>query len=575
VSAEIDRPAPSARTSANSPDAALITALHSLRALGRFEEAASMVRVADAGSMAGKLTPRGHAAAGPALAAVSDYAAAQVHLMLASVEPALAPAALAQLAELAWIEHDHARGRALALAGLALDPSQRNCRIQLHRNENARSLRRESGADTQLDGGLAHVAGFADPQGNAGDRALADAVQRCFAGAPALTGPPARRAGDAAASGETRGGWHELHVHQLFDERRLAEVNATQGLVVGGGGLFLPDAAPNGNSGWQWNISDAVLARIEVPLVVWAVGYNVFEGQTFEGQTFEGRPDDGPAFGELAPGRADSSSGRFARSLRALVERSAFVGMRNHGSVDRVRELLPDELADRVGWQPCPTAITDLLADPPSPIQPTEPDRPGSASPPPGVVLLNCAYDRAGRRFGDDYGAFLGGLRDWVLRTRERADVWYAAHCADDERFVSDLRREHGITLPVIALYDLTPAQIYQQYRQAQLVVGMRGHAATIPFGCGTPIVSLTSHPKLGYFLDDIDRPQWGLQVRDPHLGDRLWDVTCDVLDNAPAVAADIAEIRRKLAKVTAHNLSSLPEQLHPAQLIGQDETSE
>jgi hypothetical protein len=79
----------------------------------------------------------------------------------------------------------------------------------------------------------------------------------------------------------------------------------------------------------------------------------------------------------------------------------------------------------------------------------------------------------------------------------------------------------------------------------------------------------------LGYFLDDIDRPQWGLQVRDPHLGDRLWDVTCDVLDNAPAVAADIAEIRRKLAKVTAHNLSSLPEQLHPAQLIGQDETSE
>ena len=538
-------PAPGpALGSPSGPDADLITALRSLRELGRFEDAAALVRAADAVAPAARMSAEAHAAAGPALAAVSEYAAAGVHLLLASTDPVLAPAALGRLAELAWIEHDHPRGRAFALAGLALDPSHRVCRIQLQRNENERSIPRDSGSGER---GLSHAAFFADPQGNAGDRVLTDAVRRCFTGAPAL-----------GAGDNPNPSWHDVHVHQLFDERRLAEVNATDGLIVGGGGLFLPDTSPNGNSGWQWNIADDVLARITVPLVVFAVGYNMFEGQTFEGRD-DGRTSDGE----------QTAGSRFARSLRALVERSTFVGLRNHGSVQRVRELLPTHLADRVGWQPCPTAITDLLPDAPGRTDPS-----GTPSAP-GPVLLNCAYDRAGRRFGDGYGTFLSQLRDWVVQTRERADIQYAAHCVDDERFVGDLRREYGITLPVIPMYDLAPDRIHEYYRRARLVVGMRGHAGMIPFGCGTPIISLISHPKLGYFLADIERPEWGIGVRDPHLAARLGELTSELLDNGPAVKADIAAIQLKLAVVTAKNLESLPAALRPARGLGQDEASE
>jgi hypothetical protein len=42
----------------------------------------------------------------------------------------------------------------------------------------------------------------------------------------------------------------------------------------------------------------------------------------------------------------------------------------------------------------------------------------------------------------------------------------------------------------------------------------MRGHAGMIPFGCGTPIISLVSHPKMAYFLADIERPEWGVRPR-------------------------------------------------------------
>jgi polysaccharide pyruvyl transferase WcaK-like protein len=145
----------------------------------------------------------------------------------------------------------------------------------------------------------------------------------------------------------------------------------------------------------------------------------------------------------------------------------------------------------------------------------------------------------------------------------------------DDERLVGDLRREYGLTLPVIAMYDLSPAEIHRHYRRAALVVGMRGHASMIPFGCGTPIISLISHPKLRYFLDDIDRPQWGVSVRDPHLAGRLRELTTTLLDAGPAVAADIAGLRRRLADVTRQNLRSLPPSLSRSRRLGQDEKGE
>ena len=499
----------------------LTPVLRSLRELGRFDDAAALVRGADSARMSSHL----HSAAGTALAAVSEYAQASTHLLLASPDPALAPSALARLAELAWIEHDYVRGEVFAIEGLAIDPSNRECREQLNRNQAGLSAPLEADRDRRPSGALAHAGSFPGPQGNAGELVLADALRRCFR---ADVGP---------------GSWHDVHVHQLFDEHSLAQVNAADALIIGGGGLFLPDASPNGNSGWQWNIADDVLRRIDVPLVVFGVGYNMFEGQQFSG------------FG----------GGRFRHSLRTLVERSAFVGLRNHGSVNRVRELLPDHLAERVRWQPCPTTITRRVGgDVTDLARPDDPDQSGA-------VLLNCAFDRAGRRFGNGYGRFLSQLRDWVLSTRERAPVRYVAHSVDDEKFVVDLRREHGLTLPVIAMYDLTVPEIRAVYRRARLVVGMRGYAGLIPFGCGTPIISLITHPKLAYFLDDIDRSDWGISIRDPRLGGRLHELTVDLLDSRAEVVADIGRIQQRLHEVTTRNLRSLPATLRSGGRIGQD----
>lgn len=472
------------------------------RGRGRHDEAVALLGDAVAGRPD---LPRCHETLGVCLMALSRYEEAETHLLLATASPDFAPRAFGQLARLAWLLGRTADARGYALAGLESDPTDANCRAWYARTSGMVIPDRPT-AGAPPGEQLAHVALFADGEENAGDKVLPEAVRSCFT---TDTGPDR---------------WHQQHAHLLVDEAALERLNARRAVIVGGGGLFLPDTAPNGNSGWQWNIPDDVLARITTPLAVFAVGYNVFDGQRYRRE-------------------------RFAASLRALVERSAFFGLRNHGSVARVRELLPESLRDKVRYQPCPTTVARHLD-------------PGLAEPAvrEDTVLINCAYDRAGLRFGHDYGHFLAEMAAAIRTVSVSAEVRYAAHMPADERFVDDLRREHGLTLPVEPLYRLSNDAIRDLYRRTRLVIGMRGHAGMIPFGCGTPVISLVSHPKLAYFLADIDRPDWGVSVHERALGARLAERARAVLADHPAAVSDVHDRQRMLWSVTRDNLARLRE---------------
>lgn len=470
------------------------------RQQGRYDEAVDVL----APVVADRLdAPRCHETLGVCLMALSRYDEAEAHLLLAAASPDVAPRAFAQLARLAWIRGQQEAAHTYARDGLETDPSDAGCHSWYVRTRPPAGEPPETAPAGEQ---LAHVALFAEGQENAGDKVLPEAVRMCF---DTDTGP--RR-------------WYQQPVHRLVDETALEQLNARRGVVVGGGGLFLPDTSPNGNSHWQWNVPDDVLARVTAPLAVFAVGYNVFDGQLYRRR-------------------------RFAESLRALVERSAFFGLRNHGSVERVRELLPAELVDRVRYQPCPTTVARRLV--PGWSDPAERS---------DTVLVNCAYDRAGLRFGHDYGHFLAEMATALRSIGERAEVRYAAHMPADEKFVHDLRRIHGLTLPVEPLYDMSNNAIRALYAQSRLVVGMRGHAGMIPFGCGTPILSLVSHPKLAYFLADIDRREWGLSVHDRELGFRLAERAAAILDDHPAAVADVHDRQDLLWKITRTNVAELRE---------------
>lgn len=343
-----------------------------------------------------------------------------------------------------------------------------------------------------------------DRQGNAGDKLLPETVRLGF------------------GADTTSRRWHSVHAHRYFDEAAVARVNARRGLVIGGGGLFIPDTMPNGNSAWQWNVPDEHLRAVDVPIMVYAVGFNAFDGQSYR-------------------------AGRFRESLRLLVEKSSFFGLRNHGSIAKVRAMLPAHLHDRVRFQPCPTTVSRQLV--PGWTDPADRE---------DTVLLNAAYDRAGLRFGHDYGHFLGEIAKAVRSIGAHTEVRCVAHSLDDEKIAFDLRREYGISLPVVPMYDFDNDEIRDLYARTRLVIGMRGHAGMIPFGVGTPIVSLISHPKMAYFLADIERPEWGVSVHDKDLGAVLTERALGILDDHAGTVADVHGRQRELWKVTEANAADI-----------------
>ncbi|MEF9905950.1 glycosyltransferase [Streptomyces sp. P9-A2] len=440
-----------------------------------------------------------HEVLGHALMSVSRYDEAKAQLLLAAAAPNRAATAYARLAQMAWVHGDDTASLRHATAGISIDPTHRSSRLWAQRAASVPARELGSAEDQ-----LAHVAFYMDRQGNAGDKLLPETVRLGF-------GPDT-----------TSRRWHSVHAHRLFDEAALERVNARRGLVIGGGGLFIPDTMPNGNSAWQWNVPDEHLRAIDVPIMVYAVGFNAFDGQSYR-------------------------AGRFRESLRLLVEKSAFFGLRNHGSIAKVRAMLPDHLHDRVRFQPCPTTVSrQLVAGWQDPAKRDD------------TVLLNAAYDRAGLRFGHDYGHFLAEIAKAVRGIGAHTEVQCVAHSLDDERIAFDLRREHGISLPVIPMYDFDNDAIRELYARTRLVIGMRGHAGMIPFGVGTPIISLISHPKMAYFLADIERPEWGVSVHERNLGAVLTERATGILDRHAATVADVHERQQSLWKVTEANAADL-----------------
>ena len=108
---------------------------------------------------------------------------------------------------------------------------------------------------------------------------------------------------------------------QLWEEISAEDINSinqeTDGIVIGGGGLLLRDQAGSSTdlSGWQWNISVENIKKIDVPVAVFAIGYNRFRNQK-----------------EFNP--------KFSENINALVGKSGFFGLRNNGSIRRMADYV-------------------------------------------------------------------------------------------------------------------------------------------------------------------------------------------------------------------------------------------
>jgi len=286
--------------------------------------------------------------------------------------------------------------------------------------------------------------------------------------------------------------WVKLEVSAPVDDSNFSDLSASDAIVVGGGGLFLRDTNANQVSGWQWAIPSESLERLQTPLVVWAVGYNRFRGQ--------------PDFDEV-----------FKSNVKTLVGKAIFTGLRNRGSIEAISRYLEPELRSRLSFQPCPTVhLARLYGMPESALAEGKPN-----------IAFNAAFDRRLLRFGTPQEE--NRIMTQIARAlRELASrgwkVSVVLHLPTDAAAIPWLQLE-SVPYEVVDLWAQNADVVTRFYSQQALTLGMRGHSQMIPFGLGNGIVSIGSHDKLAWFLEDIRHPEWGVDVSDQNLAEHLIDL--------------------------------------------------
>lgn len=345
---------------------------------------------------------------------------------------------------------------------------------------------------------------------NAGDKVLFDTIR------------PTLDVFGQACHFELRDLWREFREE---DARKVQELR--QVLLVGGGGLILPDTNRNPNSGWQFNIRKEVLERLTAPVAYFAIGYNAFRGQT----DFE------PVFEE---------------HINLAVEKSLFFGLRNHGSIEKLKKHLPEPLHQKLCFQPCMTTILWHLIDT---AKMPDPDS--------KTVFINLAFDRESNRFEGDYFGALRRIAKFASNARSLGwKVVCVSHTPEDEMAIPYFDYEN-FDYEHLPLQYAPTDEVLKAYRKASVVIGMRGHAQMIPFGLQIPIISLISHNKMQYFLNDIGCPEWGVEITDQDSDSKLTGLLESMdQDDLGKRRACIIEKQKEFVEITRGNVSRIFENL-------------
>ncbi len=284
--------------------------------------------------------------------------------------------------------------------------------------------------------------------------------------------------------------------------------------------MFLPDTNKNAISGWQWPVSREQLEAIKKPVILYAIGYNYFRGQ---------EPND-----------------LFLDNLGRILEKADFAGIRNHGSIDRINELTGNRFKDKICFQPCPTTIIRKIYP--------EYHHNGKER---KKLAVNIAFDRYSIRFGNTIYKTLESIAK-ALREFEKLgyEILNVSHISADEKFGIVL--DHfGIKYKTVRLQHNFPKEVFRFYAGVDLVLGMRGHAQMIPFGLGTPIISLGTHDKMKWFLEDIGSTDWyiDLNQKDGEVDKLILEKFSGIIDNKQNVLDRMKKEQDRLFAITMENL--------------------
>lgn len=307
---------------------------------------------------------------------------------------------------------------------------------------------------------IAHI--FAHSATNMGDIYLKRATQLAF-----LTIFP-----DAKFS--------QVEIRKIFTRDDIANLNSHDFIVLGGGGLLLRDTFPNNVSDWQWGCGLDLLKSIKIPIIVYSIGYNRFRGQE------------------------DFNRPLFDQHIGLLLEKSLFFSVRNTGSCESLKNYVKDNLGQKITLNYCPSLLFPKVVI----------DRKTGTK----KIGLLLAGDRLHLRHKNT-AEFMGKIKSLLEEISRHSEIYLVAHESRDFWYLEHLK---GIPFQKVELFGKTPEEAIHFYSDLDIMVGDRGHCQMIPFALGSKIITLISHNKLKWFLDDTNLAEYGIEENDKDLKERV-----------------------------------------------------
>ena len=313
--------------------------------------------------------------------------------------------------------------------------------------------------------------------------------------------------------------WHNAHVYHKVDVVDVWLMNKDDCVIIGGGGLFLKDTNPNDLSGWQWSCSIQKLRKIRKPIIMFAVGYNRFRGQ-------------------------EDFSPRFSEHINMFVKQAVFVGLRNHGSIESLKRYLKsNDLKEKLCFQPCMTTLISRIY--PDIVNYNIKE---------DFIAINCAFDREEMRASGIVNQY-----ESIARIAKRLSAFTKikiyVHVETDKLILSYIDRM-SVEYELVEFHDVE--SVIKEYSKPRIVIGMRGHSQMIPFGCHTPILSIISHDKMKWFLDDIHHPNWGVDFGDSDFENKLFEKAVSIYNNYLDIMSEIEKEQVLLWDITMHNMRQI-----------------
>ncbi|TSD66474.1 methyltransferase domain-containing protein [Inquilinus sp. KBS0705] len=313
-----------------------------------------------------------------------------------------------------------------------------------------------------------------------------------------------------------------FNVHDQVTPELIKTLNKFDLIIIGGGGLFLRDTNPNEISGWQWACPNDLMEKITTPIAVFAVGYNRFRNQ-------------------------EDFHENFRKSIAILMDKSVSFGIRNTGSINKLKDYYTPERQKQIIYQPCSTTFLDKYFESVEHISESN------------KIAVNIAFDRHSMRFQGKEKQVLYNVADalkyfsdkgWQIDvishvpTDQEAQIWFKAR---------------GLNFNIVNIEKQHVGKVADVYKQYKVVLGMRGHAQMIPFGLSVPIITLSTHDKMMYFLEDIQHTEWGIElVKENNLKEEIINKVNYINDNYPLVKKQIAEAQEKLWQSSKNNIENI-----------------